>query len=176
MSAKIPVHIGSVFGRWCVLAEVGPHGRNRVRAFRCVCVCGSEAIVGSMQLRSGKSQSCGCLRRDCTIERNRSPGWLKKRCIVCRKQFSGRPSALSCPGECRRSRQDETINKYLKANRERILEKRRVDRARNPEPSRKRNLHKYHKMAAALRILIRLNLIPGGPSRSTTTEAIGGRR
>lgn len=52
------VAVGSRFGRWVVTeASSGP------RTW-CRCDCGTEKVVATKTLRSGKSRSCGCQRRD----------------------------------------------------------------------------------------------------------------
>lgn len=58
---------GDRFGRWIVLERV-PEGKKT--KYLCRCVCGTEKLVAHGDLRSGKSKSCGCLKRDLTIRRN----------------------------------------------------------------------------------------------------------
>lgn len=52
---------GLTIGSWKVVsrAENGTGGRTR---WRCLCACGTEKIVPSCHLKSGKSVSCGCVR------------------------------------------------------------------------------------------------------------------
>ena len=54
---------GLHFGRLTVLerAENGSHGRTR---WRCLCVCGNECFTTSARLKSGDTQSCGCLKKE----------------------------------------------------------------------------------------------------------------
>ena len=54
---------GRRFGRLTVLhrAPRRPDGRAR---WVCRCVCGRESVVDGKSLRSGNTQSCGCLSRD----------------------------------------------------------------------------------------------------------------
>jgi len=54
---------GQRFGRLSVLhrAPRRPDGRAR---WVCRCVCGRESVVDTKSLRSGNTQSCGCLSRD----------------------------------------------------------------------------------------------------------------
>lgn len=54
--------VGKVYGRWTVLERVENHGRNGT--FLCRCECGTERAVQGRGLRSGKSQSCGCLHAE----------------------------------------------------------------------------------------------------------------
>lgn len=52
---------GLRFGRLVVTARAPNRGARTVWA--CACDCGGEAIVDTGALRSGNTQSCGCLRR-----------------------------------------------------------------------------------------------------------------
>lgn len=49
--------VGETYGRLTVLAKVGT-------ACTCSCTCGSTTVVRMDRLRSGKTQSCGCLRSE----------------------------------------------------------------------------------------------------------------
>jgi len=55
--------VGDVYTRWTVVrAEPrDPAGR---KVWLCRCTCGTEKRVHELNLRSGRSKSCGCLRRD----------------------------------------------------------------------------------------------------------------
>ncbi len=53
---------GHVYGRLTVI-EQGPHAGRDVQWF-CSCECGDETLVRAAKLRSGTTQSCGCLRRE----------------------------------------------------------------------------------------------------------------
>lgn len=62
---------GQRFGRWLVLERAGTYispgdicGSAKASLWRCRCDCGNQGIVFSRNLRSGSSQSCGCLRND----------------------------------------------------------------------------------------------------------------
>lgn len=62
------------FGRLVVLS---PHSRVSARqkiAWLCQCDCGNTAVVMGEHLRSGHTQSCGCLQSDVTTERNMTHG------------------------------------------------------------------------------------------------------
>src|SRR5215831_3736758 len=55
---------GRRFGRLLVTAETDPYvsPRGQIhRCFRVLCKCGTRAVVRGNCLRSGHSQSCGCL-------------------------------------------------------------------------------------------------------------------
>lgn len=58
---------GEKFGRLTVIKYVGP-GKNGAQ-WECECECGSPKTVGSYALRSGNTQSCGCLHREYLQER-----------------------------------------------------------------------------------------------------------
>lgn len=51
------------FGRLTVLERVENNKHNRIQ-WRCLCVCGNSIVVSSRDLKSGNTNSCGCLRRD----------------------------------------------------------------------------------------------------------------
>ena len=70
MPQTIPM-IGRQFGRLTVIAEgEKPKGRRQAH-WICQCACGAitKPIVG-YKLRSGETKSCGCYKRDLTIERS----------------------------------------------------------------------------------------------------------
>lgn len=59
---------GAKFHRWTVLRE-----SNQKYKLLCTCECGTVKDVWKSHLKSGKSKSCGCLRRDSgriTIKQN----------------------------------------------------------------------------------------------------------
>lgn len=57
--------IGKVFGRWTVL-ELDEKVTAKAPYYICECSCGSVSSIRRDHLRSGNSQSCGCLRREVT--------------------------------------------------------------------------------------------------------------
>jgi hypothetical protein len=59
---------GKHFGRWVGIAYAGVNKRRGARG-KCLCDCGAHGIVDAWHLRSGQSQSCGCLQRELTIAR-----------------------------------------------------------------------------------------------------------
>jgi len=63
------------FGRYTVLAEAG--SKNDMRQVLCRCECGTERVVYMKNLRSGNSQSCGCLASETTARRNFKHGHAK---------------------------------------------------------------------------------------------------
>jgi hypothetical protein len=63
---------GKVFGR---LTVVRFHKRENNRSFwLCKCSCGQEVSVWQGNLMKGKTQSCGCLKREATVKRNTTHG------------------------------------------------------------------------------------------------------
>lgn len=54
---------GQRFGRWLVLKEGGRSPQRQV-LWICRCDCGASREVNGYLLRSGQSQSCGCLHRE----------------------------------------------------------------------------------------------------------------
>ena len=73
---------GQRFGRLTVIERaddhVGPSGRKHV-VWRCKCDCGNEVIVRSVNLKSGHTKSCGCLRRGLLGKRRMTHGYSKER-------------------------------------------------------------------------------------------------
>ncbi|NCU42724.1 MAG: AP2 domain-containing protein [Candidatus Moranbacteria bacterium] len=71
---KIEVKIGDKYGRLTILEEAsrsnGKPGR-RHRRFLCECECGEKIITELASLRNGSTKSCGCFKRDLTIQRNK---------------------------------------------------------------------------------------------------------
>lgn len=67
-----PIDItGERYGRLTVLnKEMNIRGKT---AWKCLCDCGNEVIVITEYLRSGRTQSCGCLAYDALIARNIKP-------------------------------------------------------------------------------------------------------
>lgn len=53
---------GQRFGRLVVQKREGNYGKHA--AWLCMCDCGNTVVQPSGALRSGNSQSCGCLRSD----------------------------------------------------------------------------------------------------------------
>lgn len=63
MNSQIKPMIGLKFGKLTVL-ELLPErrGANKALIYRCACECGNETITTGTNLRSGTTNSCGCLR------------------------------------------------------------------------------------------------------------------
>lgn len=57
---------GTTFGR---LVVVGINSRNPVK-WLCKCECGNECVVSTANLKKGNTQSCGCLRKELSRNRN----------------------------------------------------------------------------------------------------------
>lgn len=53
---------GQVFGRFTVAGEVV--SSNGLKFWRCQCACGEVRLVRADSLKSGRSKSCGCLKRE----------------------------------------------------------------------------------------------------------------
>jgi hypothetical protein len=105
---------GRVFGRWTVIARGGRYRSQR--KWICVCACGQQAEVLGDNLRSGHSQSCGCLMRERvgnatrTHGDHKSPEWQSWTAMINRcerpshkqfKDYGGRGITV-----CRRWRED----------------------------------------------------------------------
>lgn len=60
---------GQRFGRWTVLSRAKNDVRNQTM-WLCRCDCGTVRVVSGVNLRSGTSNSCGCLNLELISERN----------------------------------------------------------------------------------------------------------
>ena len=60
MTTKIDL-TGQRFGAWTVLGDSGKRVANRQVLYTCICECGNKKDVDSYSLKSGRSNSCGCL-------------------------------------------------------------------------------------------------------------------
>ena len=68
---------GKRFGRLLVIAKDGHKGKSV--AWLCKCDCGAKVIVRGNDLRSGATQSCGCIHREQLVERNSTHGFCGTR-------------------------------------------------------------------------------------------------
>jgi len=71
----IPVRdtAGSRYDR-LTLIQKQPISEDSITYWLCKCDCGNEVIVKQTNLRRGHTKSCGCLRRDLTINKNTTHG------------------------------------------------------------------------------------------------------
>ena len=53
-----------IFGRLTAIAFVESRGKSRNAYWRFRCECGKEIVTAATNVKSGASQSCGCLRRE----------------------------------------------------------------------------------------------------------------
>jgi len=59
---KPPV-IGLIFGRLTVSADAGSN-KFRCRLVTCSCICGNTITTALTRLKSGETQSCGCIKKE----------------------------------------------------------------------------------------------------------------
>lgn len=69
---------GCRFGAWTIGKQAGNTSRGGA-VFNAVCDCGTERVVSSADVRSGKSKSCGCLKNELIGRLNRTHGESKTR-------------------------------------------------------------------------------------------------
>lgn len=65
---------GQKFGRLTAIAKIGNHiryGKKGDAIWQCKCECGTIINVSTHNLRSGNTQSCGCLQRELSSESNK---------------------------------------------------------------------------------------------------------
>lgn len=67
--------IGKTFGRLTVVEDMG-RGKHH-RMYRCICICGGEAVLAKRNILRGSS--CGCLKRERVGNANRKHGKSKDR-------------------------------------------------------------------------------------------------
>lgn len=69
------VQIGDKYNRLTIVERVGdyisPHGRHE-RQWLCKCECGGTRIATTSHLRTGLTQSCGCLQRERAYENGKA--------------------------------------------------------------------------------------------------------
>lgn len=68
-AAKVAIEPGARFGLLTVIRKAASGGKAR---FECVCECGGTLTTLAASLRQGRTQSCGCLRRETTRELGRA--------------------------------------------------------------------------------------------------------
>lgn len=68
---KVKNILGNVYGRLTVVELVEGVRRGRQRVWRCRCECGNEIQTTGSLLRNGHSRSCGCLRKELSVQRGR---------------------------------------------------------------------------------------------------------
>jgi len=110
----MPTTVGDRFGRLVVTGLVSPlpssDGKLEMPRVYVQCDCGTATTIRRDALRSGKTQSCGCLARDVLSKRNKTHGqtdsptyrcWIamKRRCLNPRQKdwplYGGRGISLS---------------------------------------------------------------------------------
>lgn len=78
---KINVLSGDRYGRLTVIKEVSrkvlPDGRKK-RMIECTCDCGKYIVTRLESLRSGNTNSCGCLTLERAVEKTRTHGESNK--------------------------------------------------------------------------------------------------
>lgn len=77
MSSKIDL-TGQVFGRLTVIEDVGRNKKGEV-LWRCSCSCGEgrEVVTKGTNLKSGNTESCGCLQKEGMSSRQTTHGMSK---------------------------------------------------------------------------------------------------
>lgn len=80
---------GQKFGRLTVIQRAGTN-KHRATLWLCQCECGNTTTVATQDLTRGHTQSCGCLRRECTSERMKK--LMKKVWSLHRETISSLPN------------------------------------------------------------------------------------
>lgn len=66
----ITFQVGDRFGRLVVTSEILIKLPNGRLGYHCLCDCGNQIATRAVQLKSGKTRSCGCLASEQTVARN----------------------------------------------------------------------------------------------------------
>lgn len=77
MPAPIDIS-GDRFGRWLVIERAGGAGRK----WLCRCDCGMEQTIDGGSLKNGRSQSCGCLKKELQPTFHVTHGFARKGQII----------------------------------------------------------------------------------------------
>ena len=86
--AKFKDRTGERYGRLLVLEYSGKDHRGK-HLWRCRCDCGNEKIVVGDNLSSGKSNSCGCLRKEFLSKKGNQFGlYSDRRLAIYKVQYS----------------------------------------------------------------------------------------
>ncbi len=65
---------GQKFGRLAIVSYVGINPKNNGSVWNVLCDCGTTKMVAGVSLRSGNTQSCGCLNRERVSARHTTHG------------------------------------------------------------------------------------------------------
>ena len=86
--AKFKDRTGERYGRLLVVEHYGKDSRGK-HLWKCVCDCGNEKIVVGDNLSSGKSNSCGCLKKEFLSKKGNQFGlYSDRRLAIYRVQYS----------------------------------------------------------------------------------------
>lgn len=66
-----PIHLGEKFGRLTVIEKTPKKNKRRASYYLCQCDCGDTKVIEHSSLRSGYTQSCGCLHSETCKEIHR---------------------------------------------------------------------------------------------------------
>jgi hypothetical protein len=78
---------GKLFTRLVVL-ERAENSKRGMAKWLCQCDCGTMKVVDGRLLRSGKTQSCGCLQRELTSERHKGQQYATKHGLAYHRLYS----------------------------------------------------------------------------------------
>lgn len=86
--SKFKDRTGDKYGRLTVISHAGKDHRNK-HLWLCLCECGSEKVMVSDNLSSGKSNSCGCLKSEFLTRKGNQYGLYEDRGVALLKvQYS----------------------------------------------------------------------------------------
>jgi hypothetical protein len=97
---KISIPMGVRFNRLLVVGEaeksIQPNGKRKIRV-TCLCDCGNTKIVHLANLKTNKSKSCGCLRREILLNANLTHGSTESKEYRAWESMKDRCTNPNCP-------------------------------------------------------------------------------
>jgi hypothetical protein len=124
---------GKTFNRLTVLSHAGPGKRAGQHLWLCRCSCGNQKEVLGNSLRSGNTQSCGCLVKDRSTRRRQPAGELHQGRATRGERRAKAPRfeelvemhnlLLECQRECDRCQRHQKIREMDIVSPERLISK-----------------------------------------------------
>ena len=89
---------GQTFGRLMVIEYAGREPFSGHALWHCLCVCDAVCVVRGSNLRTGRTVSCGCFRRDPIVRqaaRVLTPRWRRKAIAKLKAGARRKPKKMS---------------------------------------------------------------------------------
>ena len=108
--ARVKDMTGMKFGRLTIVKESG-RDKHRNTLWLCKCECGNETIVRGINLKNGRTTSCGCLRNEKTKERWEDKDFRKKHSEKTKEKWQDEEYRQMKSNEMREQWEDEEFRK-----------------------------------------------------------------